>query len=97
MSRADGCCVDWAITMLFYSALHYIDAFLDGKGMHPRNHTVRDDEIQNNGSIKAIYRDYRFLKHRSRAARYEIANYTEREFTAAQKSLEAIKQLLGFR
>jgi uncharacterized protein (UPF0332 family) len=35
-------CIDWAVAMLFYSALHYIDAFLAGKNVHPRNHNQRD-------------------------------------------------------
>jgi hypothetical protein len=37
--------------MLFYAALHHIDAFLADKNLHPLNHSNRDEEIENNGSI----------------------------------------------
>ena len=58
--------IDWAVTILFYSALHYIDAFLAGKNMHPLNHDQRDEEVERNGSISNIYNDYRRLKDMSR-------------------------------
>lgn len=33
---------DWIATGLFYTALHYVDAFLATKGHHPGKHDVRD-------------------------------------------------------
>ncbi len=86
---------DWAITMLFYSALHYVDAFLAGKRMHPLNHDDRDEEIERNGSLTDIYRHYRRLKDFSRSARYEIANYAKADVHLARTKLEAIKNHLG--
>jgi hypothetical protein len=67
--------VDWAITILFYAALHYIDAYLAVKSFHPANHPVRDNAIDNNGSLKPIFNDYRRLKDVSEAARYGIAQF----------------------
>ena len=67
-----GVCVDWAITMLFYSALHYIDAYLVFSGSRPRNHQLRDRVIENNGSLSPIWNDNRRLKDLSQAARYEL-------------------------
>lgn len=88
-------CADWSITILFYAALHYIDAFLAGKNLHPLNHENRDDEIERNGSLTDLYRDYRRLKDLSRAARYEIACYSPETVEVAKGRLARIKEHLG--
>ena len=67
--------MDWAITMPSYSGLHWIDGYLAGKNLDPRNHEIRDDEIERNGSLSAIFKDYRRLKDLSRTVRYEIPNF----------------------
>ena len=80
--------------MLFYAALHYIDAFLAGKNMHPMDHTQRDEEVENNGSTTDIYNAYRRLKDMSREARYNIANFGEDKLVVARNRLEQIKRHL---
>jgi hypothetical protein len=87
-------CVDWAVAMLFYAGLHFIDAYLAGKNVHPLDHTARDAEIENNGSLCDIYGDYRRLKDLSRAARYEIPNFTRANLDIAKARLERIKSHL---
>ncbi len=81
--------------MLFYSALHYIDAYLAGKWKHPTDHKVRDDEIENNGALSPIFGDYRRLKDLSRAARYAIPDFRADKLAVAQKRLDSIKRHLG--
>jgi hypothetical protein len=83
--------VDWAITILFYAALHYVDAFLAVKSHHPPNHDSRDSEIQTNGSLSVIYSDYRRLKDRSIAARYGCANFHRNQFPPIKAKFENIK------
>jgi hypothetical protein len=78
--------------MLFYSALHWIDAYLAGKNFHPATHTIRDDEVENNGSLSAVFNDYRRLKDLSRAARYEIPSFGEDKLAVARNRLFKIKQ-----
>ena len=90
-------CVDRAVTMLFYAALHHIDAFLAGKNLHPLNHSNRDEEIENNGSIADVYQDYRRLKDMSRAAQYEIANFDADSLGIAKNRLAKIKTFLSAR
>jgi hypothetical protein len=80
--------------MLFYAALHYIDAFLAGKNLHPMNHSIRDEEIEHNGTIADVYHDYRRLKDMSRAARYEIANFGVDSLEIAKNRLAKIKAFL---
>ncbi len=80
------------MTILFYSAVHYVDAFLAGKNYHPRNHDARDAEIENNGSITGIYRDYRRLKDQSEAARYEIANFHKSQLPKIEAKFKNVKE-----
>jgi hypothetical protein len=95
LSRKYGFCVDWSITMIFYAALHRIDAYLAGKNVHPLNHEFRDEEVENNGSLANIFKDYRRLKDLSTAARYEIANFHEDTLEVAKRRLEKIKEHLA--
>jgi uncharacterized protein (UPF0332 family) len=83
--------VDWAITVLFYSALHYVDAFLAGKNCHPLTHEDRNDEIEANGSLAEIANDCRRLEDLSREARYNIAEYPPEKFAIARARFERIK------
>lgn len=82
--------------MLFYAALHYIDGYLAGKTFKPLNHKQRDDEIERNGSLAGIYREYRRLKDMSREARYNIASYADRDLQIAGDRSRRIKAHLGF-
>ena len=69
--------LDWAVTTLFYAALHYVDAFLlpdDPKSHHARNRRIRDRV-----ELRAIWGDYRLRQERSRDARYECARPTRAE------------------
>ena len=84
-------CVDWAITILFYSALHYIDAYLAGKLQHPPDHTARDSQVSSNASLADIYRDYRFLKDKSEEARYNIANFHKSQLPKIEDRFKKIR------
>jgi hypothetical protein len=63
--------VDWYITLMFYEAVHYVDACaLDKNGFVPyADHTGRFDFVQSD--MGAIYADYELLYNLSRDTRYE--------------------------
>ncbi len=67
---------DWEVTMLFYSALHYVDAFLATRGVHPKTHRERINLLANTTNFA---RDYRTLLRRSMNARYHLYRFTPRE------------------
>ncbi len=67
---------DWAMTVLFYAALHYIDAFLGQVGIHPGGHETRDTILSNRKELRPIYGHYRHLKDCSRNARYYCNSFT---------------------
>lgn len=61
---------DWAATVLFYVGLHYIDAFLATKNIHPGSHDVRDRLVKQAEELRLIASGYFALKNSSRTARY---------------------------
>lgn len=62
---------DWAITVLFYIGLHYIDAFLAQKrNLHPPIHKTRDNLVATVAELRPIAINYFALKNGSFNARY---------------------------
>ncbi len=77
---------DWAMTAVYYAALHYIDALLAQVGMiDPGGHDVRDQEVHTRAELRPIARSYFRLKGRSRSARYYAARFQPAEL---QRSYE---------
>ena len=73
-------CLDWAATCLFYSAVHYVNAYLAySKIPIPRRHRAGDSGqpgrlniVQQDATLRTIYKNYRHLDDESRDARYEL-------------------------
>lgn len=61
---------DWVATGLFYTALHYVDAFLATKWIHPGRHDLRDEYVARIAELRLISDFYWALKNGSRNARY---------------------------
>ena len=78
MARAnEGGLTDWQVTILFYAALHYVDALLDDiAGIHPKTHTSRNTLVTNR---TAIAPNYMRLYNRSLDARYNLVMFTQKE------------------
>lgn len=58
---------DWMAILAFYSALHWLDAYLAHEGLHPSNHRERNRAAQR----LPIWDEYYELYAISRIARYE--------------------------
>jgi hypothetical protein len=75
--------LDWVITGIFYSALHYIRAIASNYKFENISSYGDIDKLFNVLSIfkqtPSIYYDYRQLKDDSRTARYEMTNFTKEE------------------
>lgn len=79
--------LDWAVTCLFYAALHYVNAYLaKGQRAIPRRHatfgnlTGRSNIVQTDPVLGQIYGAYRHLEDESRDARYELRKPTPYEY-----------------
>jgi hypothetical protein len=84
---------EWAITGLFYCALHYIDAVLSQdpnlseRYKEPMGHLDRKDAVSNCLSLKDIASLYLQLDDRSRQARYKQTHFPEQVFADVWKNL----------
>ena len=63
---------DWAITGLFYAALHYVDAlFMEQTGTSPTNHNSRNGLVERTVNLARIKPHYAELFQWSLNVRYE--------------------------
>ena len=85
----------WAAVLLFYSALHLVDAFLAAQStpFHPGSHEIRDSCIARLRDLHPIARAYGTLQDRSKDARYRMRPFTQAEVrTLETVQFAAIRQ-----
>jgi hypothetical protein len=87
---------DWRCTVIFYAALHYIQAYFSQySSVVFERHVDRDDAIVRDRNIAPIRNDYRSLKDWSQDARYNMCKPSVAEFSGdIVPSLIAIKRHL---
>ena len=88
---------DWAVTVTFYAALHYVEAYFAKKkpALHSKDHKMRDSYIRRDAVLGPLYRKYVDLKQESHDARYQAhIVITQSDVTRVQPHLEAIKKAL---
>lgn len=84
---------DWAVTVLFYAALHWVDAHLSAVGIHPKDHRDRKKYIKRRSNLAAIRGHYFYLKERSEDARYDCVAFSRVKVQdMRQKKFEPLKQ-----
>jgi hypothetical protein len=86
--------IDWALIMMFYAAMHYVEAYLANFGVHLKSHTARDSYIGKETKLRQIFVDYQDLKFYGYNARYEMVKFVASDFTNAAQSLAKIKAYL---
>lgn len=105
VTKADGCAalalsfpldtqsrIDWALVILFYAALHYVEAYLAKSNIHLRSHTTRDNAMSRDASLRRVFREYSDLKFYGYNARYEFSTFRATDVTDyALKHYAAIK------
>jgi len=68
--------IDWALIALFYSAMHYVEAYFANRNTHIRSHTARDNAIGRDPNLRKIFAEYQDLKFYGYNARYEPPQFT---------------------
>jgi len=88
---------DWQVTALFYSALHYIQAYFVAKGINPppSTHTMRNNHVSNDPTLRTIYVDYRELQNESRSSRYGVTPPSQNDVQRLMGNLNTIKGVVG--
>jgi hypothetical protein len=73
----------WIVTLMFYAALHWVDAYLatllPPRGVHPPDHEARAAWIARTRALRPIELHYRHLQDRSRDARYDLRAFSKSE------------------
>ncbi|MCC7371114.1 MAG: hypothetical protein IT306_22050 [Chloroflexi bacterium] len=75
LSLQSGPALDWSVTILFYAALHLVEAVLAPQA-HSRTHIERDGRVRQHPLLRPIYGQYRELKDASLLARYDCRRFT---------------------
>jgi len=68
--------LDWAVTVMFYTALHFVEWLLATQGLHSNAHDNRHQAMGRVSELRPIYPDYRELETPSRRSRYEGAQFS---------------------
>ena len=84
--------LDWAVTVMFYVALHLVEAYLASKDLHPMAHRIRDDYLSRTADLRPIYRSYRELEHHSQKARYQGTRFNVETVEALSDDLRKIER-----
>ena len=81
----------WAVTCLFYAAVHYVNAHLGNRPV-PDNHPDRDSYVRRN--MPLIHSDYRWLRTKSQDARYRLKSPPKQVVDAALSRANKIQKFV---
>lgn len=82
---SDGEFVDWAVTVLFYCALHWMRALAAQEGYQITGYKGEEDVFKGTGVFTdEAYDWYRQLKEDSRVARYKMRQFSNSDFRDLQ-------------
>ena len=70
--------LDWVVTAIFYTALHWVSGLLVSKGLQPCTHAEREDILAKLSETRPIYKDYYELKFYSIDSRYNCVSFDRR-------------------
>jgi uncharacterized protein (UPF0332 family) len=75
---------EWAMTIIFYAAVHKVQACLEQMGRNPRDHAARQMELRAAGK-KSAADTYLQLYNASRDARYQCHRYTQQNLASYEE------------
>jgi len=76
--------LDWVVTIAFYVALHRVEAWFAGKGLHFKSHDQRDDWLTKARELRrGVWPRYKELEFQSRQARYQCVSF-DRDFVQSR-------------
>jgi hypothetical protein len=68
--------LDWAVTVIFYTALHFVEWLLATKNLHSDFHANRHQVMGRVSELKRIWPDYQELEFQSRRSRYDCVQFS---------------------
>jgi hypothetical protein len=84
--------INWKLIVLFYTALHYVEAYLAKHlNQHLHVHTTRDSVVSREARLRMLRTEYAHLKYFGFNARYEADQFTARDVADALGYLAQVK------
>jgi uncharacterized protein (UPF0332 family) len=71
---------DWAVTALFYAALHKVQAYLARSDLYPTSHSRREKVLASRPETEPLGELYMLLRTRSEDARYNCLAFSQAEY-----------------
>lgn len=94
LSQGSPVSLQRAVTCIFYTALHYVNAYLLHHSQPtPSDHGTREYSVRRH--MRAVYPAYRWLKTESERARYCLVRPTERVFERSRQKVGEIEQFVN--
>ena len=90
-TNSSAVAISWIVTIIFYAAVHYVQAYFASLGRKHILHKARSSDIQRDSRIAVMYNDYRDLYDISRDARYDCGTLAPGHIKFAKERLEKIK------
>ena len=94
LATSNQAMINWKLVILFYTAVHYVEAYLAPNNVHLRSHQARDGYITRESNLRKIRMEYNHLKFYGYNARYEADQFTAADVTDAIKYLAKVKGIL---
>ena len=92
MQPSSQALINWKLVILFYAALHFVEAYLAKTlDVHVRSHTTRDNYVAREANLRKLRIQYMHLKFFGYNARYEADCFTAAEVTEALADLAKVK------
>jgi len=93
--------LEWVVTVIFYTALHLVEARLAKHNLHMGTHADRDNWIQADGALRyTVWPLYKELEDYSHEARYQCVGFDRNHVVGTlledlERIDQAIRPLLG--
>ncbi|AQS58001.1 hypothetical protein [Desulforamulus ferrireducens] len=85
---------EWVVTILFYTAVHLIEAELAKYSQHCLNHKTRNKAVIAVENCKPIFPEYETLYRQSKKARYDCTIFTPKKIKQIWSLFERIESHL---
>lgn len=85
---------EWKIIVLFYSALHYVEAFLVTRSTAYRDHIRRDPAMEREPETRPIRATYNRLRKAAHEARYDATPFRPGDVAEFEKLHDTAKRAM---
>lgn len=86
---------DWAITIMFYTAVHLVERELAKIPYDSGDHHDRESQMFEIPVLKRVLRDYKALKAASIKTRYKCYDFSDDDAISYMKRLNSIERVLA--